>query len=85
MAKLVERSKWRLSEFMSVGRVVTKQSAVGCRHVMRVRRAAAPDRHYLSVSLYTNSLCDTFSHVFTIKPSFEIKNAASFSVSFSSS
>ena len=37
---------------------------------MRVRRAAALDRHLLSISLYTSSLCDTFSHVFTIKPYF---------------
>ena len=38
------------------------------RHVMSVRRAGALDRHLLSVSLCTRSLCDTYSHVFTVKP-----------------
>ena len=40
----------------------------GCRRVMRARRVAAPDRHLLSVCLCTTSLCDTFSHIFTVKP-----------------
>ena len=35
---------------------------------MRVRRTAALDRHLLSVSLRTSSLCDTSSHVFTVMP-----------------
>ena len=34
---------------------------------MKVWRAVASDRPLLSVSLYTSSLCDTFSHVFTTK------------------
>ena len=30
--------------------------------------AAAPDHHLFSVSLYRSALCDTFSHVFIVKP-----------------
>ena len=48
---------------------------------MRVRRAAALDRHLLSVSLCTSSLCDTSSHVFSVKPFFEIVLKKSINIS----
>ena len=60
--------KWCLIEFISVGRVLSLDIVrVGCCHVMRVRRAATLVRHLFSVSLHTIMLCDTFSHVFSVK------------------
>ena len=72
MVTLTERSELQLALDSDVARsseqIGAESDAFGeCRHVMRVRRAAAPDHHLFSVCLFASALCDSLPHVFTVK------------------